>query len=400
MRKATVRLLILAREFPPGPGGIGTHAYQLSMNLHRMGWEVCVLVPQDYADENEVCEFNRNQSFEISRLQSRRGTVVEGLSRWWLLSRHFKTQPADVLIASGERMVWLVALAARHRRMPWIAIGHGTEFGSRGWERSLTRWAYQQASAVVCVSQFTARRLAAAGITPRLLRVIPNAADPARFQVLPAEEASLFRKSMGFDGAFLLLTVGNVTERKGQHIVIRALLAVLKHLPNTHYLVAGLPTREDEFKRLARELGVADHVHFLGRIDRETLVRALNACDVFVMTSTTTQDGDCEGYGIAVGEAALCGKPAVVAADCGLAEAVVEGVTGFVVPPNDPQATSKAILALLTAPDLRHQMGEAALRHATAEQTWEPRVCEYNELLRSLVGRSTQSVGAPRATAA
>ena len=67
-----------------------------------------------------------------------------------------------------------------------------------------------------------------------------------------------FRKKIGLPGAQLLLTVGNVTERKGQQVVIRALPHVLKAQPNTHYLMAGLPTRREDFLKLARGLGVAD----------------------------------------------------------------------------------------------------------------------------------------------
>jgi phosphatidylinositol alpha-1,6-mannosyltransferase len=93
-------------------------------------------------------------------------------------------------------------------------------------------------------------------------------------------------------------------------VVIRALPHILKVAPKTHYLMAGLPTLKHELTELARKLGVAEHVHFLGRVDADSLVKYLNCCDVFVMTSRLTKDGDCEGFGIAVVEAALCGKPA------------------------------------------------------------------------------------------
>src|SRR5205823_4374587 len=100
-------------------------------------------------------------------------------------------------------------------------------------------------------------------------------------------------------------------ERKGQDNVIRALPAILRRIPNAHYYMVGLPTLREPLEQLASEIGVCDNVHFVGRAETADVVRWLNACDLFVMTSRTTANGDCEGFGIAVVEAALCGKPAV-----------------------------------------------------------------------------------------
>ena len=70
-------------------------------------------------------------------------------------------------------------------------------------------------------------------------------------------------------------------------------------------------------------------MHFLGRLESESLVKYVNACDLFMMTSRHTSTGDFEGYGIAVVEAAFCGKPAVVSRNSGLAEAIVDGGPGL-----------------------------------------------------------------------
>ena len=126
--------------------------------------------------------------------------------------------------------------------------------------------------------------------------------------------------------------MGHVSERKGQEIVIRALPHVLAKLPDAHYAMIGLPTLRPKLTQLAKTLGVENRIHFLGKLGGDDLVRWLNCCDIFTMTSRMTQDGDCEGFGIAVVEAALCGRPAVVSAQSGLIEAIKDGVTGFAVP--------------------------------------------------------------------
>jgi phosphatidylinositol alpha-1,6-mannosyltransferase len=154
-----------------------------------------------------------------------------------------------------------------------------------------------------------------------------------------------------------------------------------------HYAIVGMPTRGEDIRRLAAELGVAERVHLLGRLDDARLVRVLNAADLFAMTSRHTADGDFEGYGIAVVEAALCGLPSVVSSGSGLSEAVVDGQTGLCVPQEDPCATAAAMRELMEDTERRRAMGQAARRRAEAEQTWDRRMPIYDALLREVARR-------------
>jgi phosphatidylinositol alpha-1,6-mannosyltransferase len=197
----------------------------------------------------------------------------------------------------------------------------------------------------------------------------------------------------------LLITVGNVTPRKAQDVVVRALPRVLARIPDARYLLAGLPTDGERIRTIARECGVADRVHLLGRLDSARLTAALNAADVFVLTSRRTAAGDVEGYGIAAVEAALCGKPAIVSRGSGLEEAIVEGETGLAVPPDDPDAAADAAVALLSDPARRRAMGERARARALAEQTWERRIERYDAVLQRLL-RSAPAAKTGAASAA
>src|SRR5262249_41883062 len=115
-----MRLLVLSREFPPGPGGIGTHAYELSRHLMRRGWEVTVVSPQDYASAAERERFNAAQPFPIVRLNSGRGMLREAWERQGVLARQVRERRPDILLASGQRSVWLAAWGAARHRLPWV----------------------------------------------------------------------------------------------------------------------------------------------------------------------------------------------------------------------------------------------------------------------------------------
>jgi phosphatidylinositol alpha-1,6-mannosyltransferase len=352
----------------------------------KLGWKVSVLTSQDYANEDEIRSFNSTAPFPIVRFKSLPVAPFEALYRWRVLARWARAWQPDVLMATGDRAVLLVSAFARSRKLPFLAVGHGTEFNlPRSWERVLVRRAFTRAAAVACVSRYTREQMIGAGVRPKHEAVIQNGADANLFTVLPTPAVNSVRKSLDITGGHILLTVGSVTERKGQDIVIRALPHILKRMGNVHYLIAGMPVRTPEFKQLAEDLKVADHVHFLGRVTSERLVQLLNCCDVFVMTSKRTADGDFEGYGIAVIEAALCGKPAVVSNCSGLGEAISEGITGLGVPEGDEVATANAILNLLEDDQRTKKMGEMARRNALAQSTWEHKAREYDLLLQGVL---------------
>jgi phosphatidylinositol alpha-1,6-mannosyltransferase len=182
------------------------------------------------------------------------------------------------------------------------------------------------------------------------------------------------------------LTVGQLSERKAQDVVIRALPAILTKHPDVIYVLVGLPTRAQELERLAQDLGVREHVLITGTVPVDDLVLYYNLADLFVLVSRRTEGGNVEGYGIVVSEAALCGVPAVVSSGCGLEEAVLGGRTALLVEPDDPRATAAAILSLLSDDSARREMGAAARERVLETGTWAQRAAVYGRILRRVVG--------------
>ena len=376
------RIMILSSEFPPGPGGIGTHAYQLVLNLKQFGWEILVVTSQDYVSDEDIKRFNNAQPFEIIYLKTPEQKILKIWKRMQVLSSEIERWRPDLLLVSGDNMIYLAAWVTG-TKTPWVAMEHGRIPGRV--ERIIKCWALAGANAVICVSQYTKSQMLNMGVKPKITQVIPNGADDVRFKILPEDDIAKFRKKFGLEQARIILTVGHVSDRKGQDTVIRAMPAILKKISNAHYCMIGLPTEKARFQKIAQKLCIENHIHFLGAVDSETLLRGINACDVFVMTSRHSSDGSFEGYGIAVIEAALCAKPAVVSNNSGLAEAITEGETGFGVPEYDPDKTAQAILKLLQDEGIRLRMGEVARYRALAEQTWSKRTEEYDRFLRTLL---------------
>lgn len=380
--RASGRILIVGSEFPPGPGGIGVHAYQLARHLSRLGWLVHALTPQAYVAAEERDQFNSQQPFPITTLPERDSGVGWWRGRLSLTGQTVKTFRPDLLIASGHRALWTAAALQQRYGVRWVAIGHGSEFvGQSAPVRLLTAQAIGRAAAVVAVSQYTAGLIKQVA-TPARMVVVPNGADGERFFPKPLDAGLCEELRLG--GKRVLLTVGHVSERKAQDVVIRALPQILTEHPEVVYVMVGLPSRQPELERLAEGLGVGDHIRFAGSVADDKLVDYYNLADLFVLVSRRTAVGDVEGYGIVVKEAALCGKPAVVSQGCGLTEAIVEGVTGLSVPAEDPAATAEVISDLLADDHRRQTMGRSAREQACVD-TWAQRVVVYDGLLRELV---------------
>lgn len=385
---AAPRLLLLSSEFPPGPGGIGTHAYQLARHLSARGWSVGVASPQSYVPAATRDAFNAAQPFAVASLPEREAGPLWWVSRLRAIAAVVRAARPALVVATGRRALWTAVALRAVYRLPYVAIGHGTEFHSPSpLARALTGRAIAGAAAVVAVSDYTAGLIRAAG-QPRQLAVIPNAADGERFR--PGLDSAALRARWGLEGRRVLLTVGRVGERKAQDTVIRALPEILAACPDVVYVMAGLPEKRAEFAALAEQLGVAEAVRFAGLVDEAELPLLYNLADLFVLLSRQAAGGDVEGYGIVVQEAALCATPAVVSQGCGLTEAIREGETGVSVPPDDPAATAAAVVALLGDEAGRARLGRRA-RELAARATWAERAADYDRLFRALLSSSGSS---------
>ena len=386
-----MKLLMLSIEFPPGPGGLGTQAYQAALHLSELGWEVRVLTPQDHVDRATQIQFNAAQPFGVRTLSHVEPPLWEGVCRllvavWMMIRRR-----PDVLVAVGKQSVWLGAALSVLTGVPLAAFGSGSEFTGRSrLDARLNRWAFGRARHVIVVSQYTRTLMAAAGIRgasgadAAKVTLVPNGADARRYR--PGIVTDGLRARLGIGKQRVLLTVGQLSERKAQDVVIRALPAILTKHPDVIYVLVGLPTRAQELERLAQDLGVREHVLITGTVPVDELVLYYNLADLFVLVSRRTEEGNVEGYGIVVSEAALCGVPAVVSSGCGLEEAVLGGRTALLVEPDDPRATAAAILSLLSDDSARREMGAAARERVLETGTWAQRAAVYGRILRRVVG--------------
>ena len=281
------------------------------------------------------------------------------------------------LILYGHVLISPLALIAKALRpgAKNVMFAHGIEV----WDdpqfarvSKLNRFAVRNAiDQILSVSRFTAERIKRVfGVGDDVLQIFPNAVDVTDITG---------RHAAGGDpgGTGRILTVARLDEwEKGVGAVIRALPLVIPRVGKVEYTIVGDGKLRADMEKLAREVGVADHVRFTGRVSDDELLAAYRDADAFVMPSLK------EGFGIVYLEAWQHRLP-VLAGDRDAGGEVVEnGRDGLVVDPTSTQQIADAIVTLLTDADLCARLGAAGRTKLEREYSHE----RFAERFQSAVG--------------
>jgi phosphatidylinositol alpha-1,6-mannosyltransferase len=180
-------------------------------------------------------------------------------------------------------------------------------------------------SEIISVSNFTAKFIPEKIAKNTPISIIPNGITLNEFQL----EMNKPRKKLL--GNPSIITLGNVSQRKGQMNVIFSLPTLLQKFPNLHYHVVGKPSEKEWMEKKAIELGIRSSITFHGMVSRSELMEKLHGSDIKAMLSDHTPSGSFEGFGIAILEANCFGVPAIGSSNSGIADAIDEGKTGFLI---------------------------------------------------------------------
>ena len=181
-------------------------------------------------------------------------------------------------------------------------------------------------------------------------------------------------------GELLVTTIGNIRRVKGHDIFVKAAASIIPRFPNVSFNIAGDILENDyflELQALVRDLNLSDRFHFVGGITN--LGEYLSTADIFVLPSRS------EGFSNAIVEAMAAALPVVATSVGGNAEAVEDGVTGLLVPSEDPAALSAAITGLLSDPSQARTMGIAGKALAAENFTTEAMMNRITAVYRDLL---------------
>src|SRR5215217_5169109 len=227
---------------------------------------------------------------------------------------------------------------------------------------------------LICVSDGSAHLMRRVGMPATKIAVVRNGVPPAPDR---HDAATVLTDLHLPAGARLVLTVARFTGQKGHRFLLQAIPTILAACPTAQFLWVGEGPLKEELKHEVRERGLESAVRFLGQ--REDVAALLAAADLVLLPSLF------EGLPLIILEAMATGRPVVATSTLGTDEAVIDDVTGRLVPPGNPQALAAGVLEVLTYPKLAARWGAAGRerwRHEfTAERMVRQTVAVYEDLL-------------------
>jgi glycosyltransferase involved in cell wall biosynthesis len=304
--------------------------------------------------------------------------------------RHIlKEEQIDLVHTHTSKAALLGALAARLLRRP-VSVNTAHNLGFIAMPNPMVKvlfWLYDRAlfalgtDAVIVVSQFVEQRVLTARLIARKkLHVIHNGILEAN---LHRRELVAQKPSGDVNN---IICVARLVWFKGLHTLIDAMPQIVQRHPKTLLKIAGDGELEGALRQQVKKLGMGDYVEFLGlRLDVPHL---LTNADIFVLPSVS------EGLPISILEAMTTGLPVVATRVGGVPELVEEGVTGFVVPPENPGELARAVNRLLDNPALCLEMGRSAQMKAAREfsaTSMQERTADlYQALLKKGTGAASK----------
>lgn len=356
--------LLVTNDFPPKLGGIQSYLWEL---WRRLPAEATTVLTTSYPG---AAQWDAEQAFRVERVKEK---VLWPTPR---LARHIDDLADDV----GASIVMLdpampIGLVGTRLRHPYGVVLHGAEVtvpGRLPGPNLALRRVLLGASVVVSAGGYPLAEAQRAAGRALPATNVPPGVDVDRFRPLSAEQRQEIRVRFGLpSNGLVVLGLSRLVPRKGFDVLLRA-AGRLTHGGREFVVAIGGGGRDRRrLERIAAE--VKAPARFLGRVDDADLPDVFAAADVFAMLCRNRWLGlEQEGFGIVFLEAAAAGVPQLAGASGGAAEAVDDGVTGFVVdPPTDVEAVTEKLATLLDYAELRQRLGSAARTRAVEQFSYD-----------------------------
>ena len=354
------------------------HVSFLSNHLANLGHQIVPVCSPDTALQQDFLELGLSpRLLKLGGYFHPRGILT--LARW------LRTAPIDIIHAHYSRDLWTIVpalhISGGAANIPLVFTKHiGTQKPKRD---VLHRRIYRRVNYIVAISEVIRKNIILTHpVSPAQVGVIHHGVDLQRFSPDRVEGDSV-RAELGLPQASLVFgIVGRLQVGKGYLEFLEMARRISELLPTARFLIVGEPTRgEPEEAELIlariRELQLNRVVKCVGF--RQDVPRLLAAMDVFVFPSHA------EAFGLVVIEAMAMAK-AVISSNCdGVLDIVTDGETGILVPPRDASALTAAALRLAQNPELRQQLGQAALIKARTAFSLQRMLDDVESIYRNLL---------------
>jgi len=348
------RVLLFGTEFPPSAAGTAAYTRCLALALHGQGVDVAVLTQ---APAGDAVVDDADLPVPVARIPYTRNVARRYARCLGALRGHLERFQPDCLWTTNGMATRVAGLMGRLSCV-LITCARGSDIRTRlpartPWRRVeglLQRRAYRRSAGIAAACRDLSAYAAAQGVDGQRLFVSHSAFDFARLDGLAHRLEGVRRQ------ASTLLTVARLTRQKRVDVLLRAVALAAGHIPDLRLVVVGDGPERPGLEALARDLQIGDRVRFVGALPPFSveLCTEYKRATAFILTSVD------EGLANVFIEAGAFGLPSLGSDSGGTPEIVSDGVTGWLVRPDDPQDTAARIVALMKDRDTRRRLGTAA----------------------------------------
>jgi glycosyltransferase involved in cell wall biosynthesis len=361
-----VNILLLTSEFAPANGGIGTYACEIAIAAAELGADVKLVAP-DYGSDNSFED--RSLPFDIRRFRGGLHSMRDLPGKILLARGHVAAGRFDVVHAVDWPFFIPVALSRNLTQARLLMTVHGTEINET--QTPLKRLAVRSAGVfgprtfITANSRFTRDLFRQRfSVDSGRIHAIPLGTSDFWFGSRSARSATRAKYGIAAD-RIVMVTVARLTRRKGHLLTLSAISALPPELRRRlTWLVIGPDGEADYVAELHGLAATTDcDIKFLGRLPNEQIRDLYGASDFFCLTGLPESSGRVEGFGLVYLEAGASGLPSLATDVGGVADAVVGGESGLLVPPS-ADAIAQAIATLSTNEATRSTLAMEAMAHA------------------------------------
>lgn len=280
----------------------------------------------------------------------------------------------------ASRATHVALLAATQGGNSYSFTAHAKDIYHADVDRDLLRVKIAGARLVVTVTDHNREHLQrlvgdVPGAADKIVRIY-NGVDLGRFRAAPAAR----------DGVPVILGVGRLVEKKGFAVLVAACAILRRRGMRFRAEIVGGGPEEAALRRQVVEGGVEDRVAFRGVLATEEVADRLRQAAVVALPCVTARDGNVDALPTVLLEAMATARPVVSTRLSGIPEIVVDGETGLLVPPGDPEALAQALAAMLEQPEWAVALGGAGRRRAERQFDLRGNVAELHRRLRDAAG--------------
>ena len=352
--------LLFTLEYPPFHGGVANY-YK---NLVK------------YWPKSNIFVLQNNKG----QLINSKLPFLKWIPSFYQLWKNIRTNRIDHVIVGHILPLGTVTyLISKLLKIEYSVILHGMDFSfatKNKRKKFITRIILSNSQNIICANSYTAdlvKKLLGSKYRDKISVVNPGICKKLRITNYELR-MKLFNKHNLIDKV-LLLTVGRFVKRKGIDMVLESLPEVLKKIPNLVYVIIGKGD-QDQLSIINKKcsiLNLKNNVIIITDSDDEERDAWYELADIFIMAARNI-NGDFEGFGIVYLEANMHKLPVIAGASGGVRDAVMDGVNGLLVDPNDVSAIGNAIIKLARDENLKKKLGEQGYERAIKDFKWKKQI--------------------------